>query len=135
MTHQAKLNRILYILLDNHRKELDNQIIDNRLTFSFICNTVAEVSDDWEIEFIKQRLISDGYIDIFKSELIESPKITQPGIKFIQDGGYEQLQKNKDLEQKIKEETLKKFQFDKWAFFIAIISLITAIFSLFKQQT
>lgn len=56
MTHQEKLNRILYVLLDNHRRELDNQIIDNRLTFSFICNTVAEISDDWEIEFTKKDL-------------------------------------------------------------------------------
>lgn len=131
MTHSEKLNKILFVLLDTHRKRLDQQQIDKRLTFAFICNTVAEVTEDWEVEFLKRTLLSDGYMKMESFGNGEPPVITQEGIKFVQQGAYEREKKNQEIDQKIKEETLKKFQYDKWAFSIAIISLIISIISLF----
>src|SRR6185295_13359903 len=116
MTHPEKLNKILYVLLDTHRKRLNKETLDSRLTFAFICRTVADVTDTWEIEFLKQRLESDGYIKMGDFVDGEPPEMTQDGIRFVQAGAYEREKKNQDIEQKIKEETLKKFQFDKWAF-------------------
>ncbi|MCK9422216.1 MAG: hypothetical protein M0Q38_06435 [Bacteroidales bacterium] len=135
MTHAEKLNQVLFILLDTHRKRLANQAIDERLTFSFICTKVAEVTEDWEIQFLKQRLISDGYVEVDKSlKIIEPPEITQSGIKFIQQGGYVVVEQSNEIDKKIKAASLQKFQYDKWAFAIAILSLIIAILSFFKLQ-
>ena len=102
MTHPEKLNQILYVLLDTHRKRLEKQTIDKRLTFAFICNKVADITDDWEIEFLKQRLLSDGYIKMGDFDDGEQPEITQSGIKFIQLGAYERERENQDIERKIK---------------------------------
>lgn len=81
MTYPEKLNQILNVLLDTHRKRLDKQTIDKRLTLAFICKTV--------IDFLKQRLLSDGYIKMGDFDDGEPPEITQSGIKFIQLGAYE----------------------------------------------
>lgn len=134
MTHPEKLNRILYVLLDTHRKRLDKQPTNRRLTFAFICKTVAEVTEDWETEFLKQQLLSDGYMKMSDFGDGEPFEITPEGIKFIQQGAYEKEKRNYEIEQKIKEETLKKFQFDKWAFTIAILSLVIAVISLFSNK-
>ena len=133
MTHQKKLNSILYVLLDTHQKRLNKQQIDSRLNFSFICKVVTEVTDDWEVEFLKQRLLSDGYMTMGDFGNVEPPNITQEGIKFIQQGGYVKEMLNQEIEQKIRVETFKKFQYDKWAFLIAILSLITALIALIKK--
>lgn len=133
MTHTEKLNKILHILLDTHRKRLDKQQLDKRLTFAYICKTVAEVTDDWEIDFLKQTLLSDGYIKMGESGDGEPPKITQEGIKFVQQGAYDREKKNREIDQKIKEETLKKFQYDKLALAIAILSLMISVVSLLKK--
>ena len=133
MTHQKKLNSILNVLLDTHQKRLNKQQIDSRLNFSFICKVVTEVTDDWEVEFLKQRLLSDGYMTMGDFGNVEPPNITQEGIKFIQQGGYVKEMLNQEIEQKIRVETFKKFQYDKWAFLIAILSLITALIALIKK--
>lgn len=133
MTHQKKLNSILNVLLDTHQKRLNKQQIDSRLNFSFICKVVTEVADDWEVEFLKQRLLSDGYMTMGDFGNVEPPNITQEGIKFIQQGGYVKEMQNQEIEQKIRVETFKKFQYDKWAFLIAILSLITALIALIKK--
>lgn len=107
MTHARKLNKILNALLYIHKKQLEEQSLDKRLTFSFICNTVTETTDEWEIEFLKQRLLSDGYMKMKDFEDGETPVITSTGICFIQNGAYEQ--ENRKIDGKIKEEILHKY--------------------------
>ena len=119
MTNPEKLNAILYVLLNEVTK--DN--INPKLNFDFICRNVAEVKEEWEINFLRNLLKDDEYI--FLNPMIDvPPKITHKGIKFIQSGGYKKEVENRDLERKIKIETLKSLKRSKGAFIIACISVI-----------
>lgn len=133
MTHYQKLNQILHGLLYVHKMHLEKKPLDKKLTFSFICNTVAETTDEWEVAFLKNRLLSDGYMKMGDYGDGELPVLTPEGIKFIQGGAYLEERSEREIDKKIKEETLKKFQYDKWAFGISIISIIIALLALFIQ--
>jgi hypothetical protein len=71
-------------------------------------------------------LVSDEYIFV-NPILYELPKITPKGIKFIQIGGYKSEDENRDLEKKIKVETLKSLQRSKLSLILAVISIIISI--------
>jgi hypothetical protein len=122
MTHPEKLNAILYLLLSEVRNSKPNP----KITFEFICKSVCEVGEDWEINFLKNTLVSDEYIFV-NPILYELPKITPKGIKFIQVGGYKSEDENRDLEKKIKIETLKSLQRSKLSLILAVISIIISI--------
>ena len=119
MTHPEKLNAILYLLLN----EVRNSKTNPKLTFEFICTNVCEVKEDWEINFLRDTLVSDEYISI-NPIIYELPKITPKGIKFIQIGGYKNEDVIRDLEKKIKIETLKSLKRSKLSLRFAIIAVI-----------
>ena len=119
MTHPEKLNAILYLLLN----EVRNSKTNPKLTFEFICTNVCEVKEDWEINFLRDTLVSDEYISI-NPIIYELPKITPKGIKFIQIGGYKNEDEIRDLEKKIKIETLKSLKRSKLSLRFAIIAVI-----------
>lgn len=62
----------------------------------------------------------------------EPPVLSPEGIKFIQDGAYLEERSEREIDKKIKEETLRKFQYDKWAFGFSIISMLIALLALLK---
>ena len=138
MTHPEKLNAILYLLLN----EVRNSKTNPKLTFEFICTNVCEVKEDWEINFLRDTLVSDEYISI-NPIIYELPKITPKGIKFIQIGGYKNEDEIRDLEKKIKIETLKSLKRSKLSLRFAIIAVIISgitsysnyYFSVGKNQT
>lgn len=121
MTYSDKLNAILYVLLNNKR-----DVSNPKLNFKFICETVSEVREEWEMTYLKEILINDGYVTDF-SNLLELPKITHLGVKFIQDGGYVEDSENKKLDKIIKVETLKNLKRSKTAIIISVISLLVTI--------
>ena len=138
MTHPEKLNAILYILLN----EVRNLQTNPKLTFEFICTNACEVTEDWEINFLRGTLVSDEYIS--NNDIIyELPKITPKGIKFIQIGGYKNEDEIRNLEKKIKIETLKSLKRSKLSLRFAIIAVIISgitsysnyYFSVGKNQT
>lgn len=119
MTNPEKLNAILYILLNEVRSEKPN----NKLTFEYVCEKVADVEEQWEIFFLKNILLEDGYI--YENNIIDVPiKITHKGIKFIQQGGYKKEVENRELDNKIKIKTLRSLKDSKKALFISAISVI-----------
>lgn len=138
MTNPEKLNAILYLLLN----EVRNSKTNPKLTFEFICTNVCEVKEDWEILFLRDTLISDQYIFI-NPMTYELPKITPKGIKFIQIGGYTNENEIRDLDKKIKIETLNSLKRSKLSLVIAVIAAIISgitsfsnyYFSLGKKQT
>jgi hypothetical protein len=140
MTHPEKLNAVLHILLNNQRAILDRKPIDKRMTFEFICKTVAEVSEKWEVEYLRNILLNDGYIKMGEFGDGEPPVITHPGIKFIQAGGYKQQAEDRELEQQIKRQTLTSLKRSRDAKIISIIAIIVptiiSIYALWisKQQ-
>jgi hypothetical protein len=107
MTHYQKLDRILNGLLSRKLKRLAENTDDKRLTFDFLCNVLLkdEDVDTGEKEFIKDRLMFDGYITFITVDEIELPDITQAGIKFLQQGGYVKRQDLLNLDNEIKQES------------------------------
>ena len=138
MTNPEKLNAILYLLLN----EVRNSKTNPKLTFEFICRNVCEVEEDWEIRFLMDTLVSDEYIFI-NPLVVELPKITPKGIKFIQIGGYKNEVEIRDLDKKIKVETLKSLKRSKLSLLFGIVAVIISgitsysnyYFSIGKNQT
>jgi hypothetical protein len=58
-------------------------------------------------------------------------KITEKGSVFILNGGYEYQEYQQKLDLKIKQESLTKFKYDKWAFFLSIVAIIVSIVAVF----
>lgn len=127
MTHNEKLNAVLHILLNNQRLTLENKPIDRRMTFDFICRTVAEATEKWEVEFLRNILLNDGHIEMGKYGDGEPPNITHPGIKFIQDGGYRQLAEDREQDRLIKTETIKSLKSANKALWTSYISMVGTV--------
>ncbi len=132
MTYDQKLNIILTGLLSRQPKRLTDKFDDKRLTFEFLCNALFknEGVSKWEMEFLKNRLLSDNYIEFIEVGDVQMPDLTQEGIKFIQQGGYEEQNQISKIEKEIKIETLKKLRRGKIAFVLSVISIAIAFLSL-----
>jgi len=131
MTHDQKLNQILHALLSRQPKRFADKTDDKRLTFEFICNALFKGEDvlEWEVEFLKSRLLSDNYIKIIEVEDAQLPDLTQEGIQFIQHGGYVEQNRVLKTDKKIKDETLKELHRGKMTLILSVISIIIAFFS------
>lgn len=130
MTHDEKLDKILYGLLSRISTKIKNNGEDDkRLTMEFICKALfREEHEDWETEFLQRRLSSDGLIEFKRKESLDLPEITDLGIKYIQNGGYTREHSNKKIEEDLKMQTLKNAKKSWIAIVISVISLIlTAI--------
>lgn len=104
MTHDQKLNRILHALLSRQPKRLADKTDDKRLTFEFLCDALFQGEDvvGWEIEFLKDRLLTDSYIEFIEFDDAKLPDLTQEGVKFIQQGGYVEQNQILKLEKEMK---------------------------------
>jgi hypothetical protein len=96
---------------------LEYKTDDNRLTFDFLCGALLkdENVDKGEKEFIKNRLMFDEYIEFINIDGVELPDITPKGTEFIQKGGYVKQSELVNLDNEIKEETLKDLRRGKIA--------------------
>lgn len=87
MTHDEKLDKILYGLLSRISTKIrNNGEDDQRLTMDFICKALFKAGEheDWENEFLQRRLLSDGLIEFKRKEDLDLPEIIDLGIKYIQ---------------------------------------------------
>ena len=87
MTHDVKLDKILYGLLSRISTKIrNNGEDDQRLTMNFICKALFKEGEheDWENEFLQRRLLSDGLIEFKRKEDLDLPEIIDLGIKYIQ---------------------------------------------------
>ena len=87
MTHDEKLDKILYGLLSRISTKIrNNGEDDQRLTMDLICNAlfIEGEHEDWENEFLQRRLLSDGLIEFKRKEDLDLPEIIDLGIKYIQ---------------------------------------------------
>lgn len=134
MTHNEKLDAILYGLLSRIRTRIENEgMCDERLTMQFICNALFEKKghEDWETEFLERRLLSDRLIELKSFENKKLPVITDLGIKFIQNGGYKNEIFDKYIEKELRVQFLKNAKQTKIALLISIISLLlSAIYTI-----
>ena len=128
MTHYEKLDMVLNGLLYSHIQQNGNTI----LTFEFFCSALLKNEDvtKWELDFIQNRLISDGYIKLIEKKNVTIPEITPKGIKFIQDGGYKKEQERKDLQEELVRTTIKSNRRSIFAFWISVAALIVSVASI-----
>lgn len=124
VTHPQKLNSVLHVLLASQTKLFADKPIEGIFTLAWICEKVAGAADEWEVRFISERLLNDGYVEIQLIGTWQKPVLTPSGIKFIQAGGYVQEVKERELDRQIKEQTLQSLKRSKTAITISIFAIL-----------
>ena len=121
MIHAEKLNAILHIFIGEKSKEIPTP----NLSVKLICEKVLKINEKWEIDFLTNILFDDEYL--VKNIYNLNTEITHKGIKFVQSGAYKNEFETRELESKIKVETLKNLKRSKIAIYISAISLLISI--------
>lgn len=129
MTHVEKLDKILIGLMTRVKHRMSSNSDDSRLTFDFLCDVLLkdEGVENWEKQFLQNRLMSDGYLSFDAMNGVSLPSITQKGIEFVQKGGYRKLQEKEKLFEEVQISTIKSNNRSKWALIVAILSLIITL--------
>ena len=128
MTRTEKLDRVLMFLLAIDVKELKKEPINKKITMDFINSADSDLElVDWEMKSLQDELINEELITESNGEL----RITQKGKKFItSEQGYKKVEKTKSQEDTIREQTIEKFKYVKYGFWISIIAIIISLTSL-----
>jgi len=121
MTRNEKLDKILLMLIAIDIKELKNVEINMPITMDFINEALVELElVDWEMKSLKDELINEELVIEKNGEL----RITQKGKKFItREKGFRNLENISEQEEIIREKTIEKFRYDKFAFWFSIIAI------------
>ncbi len=121
MTRYEKLDKILLMLIAIDIKELKNVEINMPITMDFINEALVELElVDWEMKSLKDELINEELVIEKNGEL----RITQKGKKFItREKGFRNLENISEQEEIIREKTIEKFRYDKFAFWFSIIAI------------
>jgi len=127
MTRTEKLDIILFLLIGIDKMELNNEIVNKKITMEFINDSQGMELVSWEMKSLQDELINEKYVEIQNGEI----KITAIGKKFITRGrGYKYLEKVEAQEDTIREKTIENFKYGKWGFFMSIIAIIISIITL-----
>lgn len=129
MTRNEKLNKILNGLLFLKTRKLNSEKLPEVCDIHWLCKTLNLETEEWEELLIAEQLINDGFVVKIDDDLT----ISKEGHDFIIDGGYSKRAKRIEQEDKIKEETIKRFRYDKLAFLFAFIALAISIIN-FKKN-
>lgn len=128
MTHDEKLNSILYQYLYAEKFRLENDPEYFKFTFDFIIKSQKDNTEKWEKEFLKERLFEDGYLKENGQGRGEPYIITNAGKKFIQAGGYLKERESKNMYYEIQKDTLITNKSSRKNSRLNIILLIAGIF-------
>lgn len=135
MTHNQKLDMLLYSLLSRvpQRNASENDFCV--LTFDFLCSALFkdEAMAPWEVKFLQDRLIGDKYVDMISVNNVQIPNITQKGIKFIQDGGYQKERERLDLQDENVRTAIESNKRSKSALVVSLISLGLSLIAIVVQ--
>lgn len=135
MTHNQKLDMLLYSLLSRvpQRNASGNDFCV--LTFDFLCSALFkdEAMDPWEVKFLQDRLIGDKYVEMISVNNVQIPNITQKGIKFIQDGGYQKERERLDLQDENVRTAIESNKRSKSALVVSLISLGLSLIAIVVQ--
>lgn len=128
MTHDEKLNSILYKYLYAEKFRLENNPEYLKFTFDFIIKSQKDNTEKWEKEFLKERLFEDGYLKENGQGRGEPYILTHAGKKFIQAGGYLKERERENIHDEIQKDTLITNKFSRRNSRLNIILLIIGIF-------
>ncbi len=132
MKRTKKLDAILNGLLFIDKKRLNHETVNKSLTIEWLSESLKLECEMWEMKSLKNELLDKGLITEIDAEL----HITEKGKNFsTREKGFSQLDKVADQKDKIREETIKKFRYDKIAFWISVAAFIIAVISLIATLT
>lgn len=87
----------------------------------------------WEVKFLQDRLIGDKYVEMISVNNVQIPNITQKGIKFIQDGGYQKERERLDLQDENIRTAIESNKRSKSALVVSLISLGLSLIAIIVQ--
>ncbi len=87
----------------------------------------------WEVKFLQDRLIGDKYVEMISVNNVQIPNITQKGIKFIQDGGYQKERERLDLQDESVRTAIESNKRSKSALVVSLISLGLSLIAIVVQ--
>ncbi len=87
----------------------------------------------WEVKFLQDRLIGDKYVEMISVNNVQIPNITQKGIKFIQDGGYQKERERLDLQDENVRTAIESNKRSKSALVVSLISLGLSLIAIVVQ--
>lgn len=132
MTHYEKLDMLLNGLLSRviHRNTHGGDY--SILTFEFLCSNLFEDEDitAWEVRFLQDRLVGDGYVEMLEEDNVLIPNITQKGIKFIQNGGYGKEMERIKMQDEMTRTTIESNNRSKRALTLSYISMFISFAAL-----
>jgi hypothetical protein len=110
---------------------LDN-INPKNIDMDFISETLSKYEwDNWMKKSFQDELLHKNYIELDnKGDLC----ITEIGKEFKRKGGYSQIDKIVNQENIIREKTIEKFKYDKFAFWLSIIAIGISLASFFLNS-
>ncbi|MBB2950753.1 hypothetical protein [Sphingobacterium sp. JUb56] len=125
MNNNQILDSILHSYLFGQKMKLENDPRYLKMTFDFIFNTQTkrEETESWQMEFLKQTLLNDGFIKLPESG-IEPYELTPTGIKAAQVGWYKKNERDVETEKQLNLLTVADLKRSKATLAIAILALI-----------
>lgn len=127
MTRTDKLDSLLNGLLYIDKRLLAGESVNKKITIEFLFDSLKFDCEKWEMTSLKKELITEGYIVESDGEL----HITEVGKIFIaRQKGFNNLAKRQKEEELIRKKTIEKFKYDKFSFWLTIITVIIAGLSL-----
>ncbi len=125
MTNNQILDAILHCYLFAQKMKLENNAKYSKMTFEFIFNaqTKDQAVESWQMEFLKQTLINDGFIKLPETG-VEPFELTPSGVKAAQLGWYKKNERDLETEIQINSLTIKDLKRSKTSLTIALLAVI-----------
>lgn len=135
MTNNELLDAILYSYLYEYKLKLENSPEYKKLTFEYIAKAQDPDIEEWQLKFLRQTLINDGFIEPAKISGPEPYNLTPTGIKAAQTGWYKKTEKDLRTKKEITKQTLADLKRSKISLIVAILAfIIPTIISIYTFQ-
>jgi hypothetical protein len=135
MTNNELLDAILNSYLYGLKLKFENSPEYKKLTFEFIAKAQNPDLEEWQLKFLRQTLINDGFIEPAKISGPEPYHMTPTGIKAAQTGWYKKTENDLRTKKEITKQTLADLKRSKISLIVAILAfIIPTIISIYTFQ-
>ena len=129
------LDEILVLLMSLDAKifrDMLDKINPKKIDMDFISETLSNNEwDNWMKNSFQDELVHKNYIELDSNGNLS---ITEIGKEFKRKGGYSEQDKIESQENIIREKTIEKFKYDKFAFWFSIIAVGISLISLLLKH-
>ena len=128
MTNNELLDAILNTYLYGISVKETNPALYKRMTFESVAKAQADGKnfklENWHLEFLKNKLLDEGFIELLKCGNPNQYNLTTNGINFINSGGYSKAAIKRQRDEQIQEQTLDSLKRSKDSLYISIFAII-----------